>query len=572
MNTRQDHIAWLRTEPEIPALIIGGGVNGIGTLRDLALQGVDVLLVERGDYCAGASAASSHMAHGGIRYLENGEFRLVREAVQERNWMIRMAPHYVHPLPTVIPMFKVFSGLLNAPLKFLRLLDKPAERGALVIKIGLIFYDAFTGKTRTVPRHEFANRRRSLEAYPGLNPKIRYTARYCDGTILNPERLCLEMAIDAEAAHPGARSINYMAAVAAEGAWVILEDRLSGERFKVRPRVVINAAGPWIDLVNQNLERPSTWIGGTKGSHLVLNHPELRQQIGENELFFENKDGRIVLIFPLYDKVLIGTSDLHCYDPDEVTCTPEEEQYFLDMLEVVYPGIEVKPEQVVFRFSGVRPLPSCESSTTGQISRDHLVQTTPPSETHPYPILSLVGGKWTTFRAFAEHVTDQVLAQLGVARQTDSADYPLGGGKDYPDGTDATHLWVEGTAARYEIGTDQVRLWLRRYGTWAERIASFAAQGSDAPLVGTPGYTRRELAYLATHERLYHLDDLFLRRTMLAMLGELSPGLVQEAAQIVGEALGWSQAEQEAEIQRIHAILAKNHGVILAEEAALHST
>src|SRR5512135_2957055 len=182
---RQEILTSLETRS--PAvLIVGGGINGVGTFRDLALQGVDVLLVERGDFCSGASAASSHMAHGGIRYLENGEFRLVREAVQERNRLIENAPHIVKPLPTTIPIFKLFSGLLNAPLKFLGWLDKPSERGGLIIKIGLIFYDAFTGKTRVVPRHVFDNHSTSLKKYPCINPAIRYTATYYDGIILSP--------------------------------------------------------------------------------------------------------------------------------------------------------------------------------------------------------------------------------------------------------------------------------------------------------------------------------------------------------------------------------------------------
>src|SRR5512141_3261822 len=145
---RNEILASLKNKPEIAVVIVGAGINGIGTFRDLALNGVDVLLVDRGDFCSGASAASSHMAHGGIRYLENGEFRLVREAVQERNRMIQNAPHIVKPLPTTIPMFKRFSGLMNAPLKFARLQDKPSERGSLVIKIGLMMYDAYTGARR----------------------------------------------------------------------------------------------------------------------------------------------------------------------------------------------------------------------------------------------------------------------------------------------------------------------------------------------------------------------------------------------------------------------------------------
>src|SRR5512138_2777455 len=131
---RNEIFSALKLKPEVSVLIIGGGINGIGTFRDLALNGVDVLLVEKGDFCSGESAASSHMAHGGIRYVENGEFRLVREAVRERNRLLQNAPHVVKPLPTSIPIFKTFSGLLNAPLKFFGKLYTPSERGAVVIK------------------------------------------------------------------------------------------------------------------------------------------------------------------------------------------------------------------------------------------------------------------------------------------------------------------------------------------------------------------------------------------------------------------------------------------------------
>src|SRR5258707_13916962 len=152
---RTEILASLKSNPEISVVVVGAGINGIGTFRDLALNGVDVLLIDRGDFCSGASSASSHMAHGGIRYLENGEFHLVREAVQERNRLIRNAPHIVRPLPTTIPIFKYFSGLLNAPLKLFGWLDKPSERGSVIIKLGLMMYDAYTGNNRAVPRHKF---------------------------------------------------------------------------------------------------------------------------------------------------------------------------------------------------------------------------------------------------------------------------------------------------------------------------------------------------------------------------------------------------------------------------------
>ncbi len=199
---RFDTLAALRDHPDVSVLIVGAGINGIGTFRDLALNGVDVLLVDRADFCSGASAASSHMAHGGIRYLENGEFRLVREAVQERNRLIRNAPHLVRPLPTTIPIFRRFSGIFNAPLKFLGWLDRPSERGALVIKLGLLLYDAYTGKQRVVPRHQFLGRSQSLDRWTQLNPAVTHTATYFDGAILQPERLALELLLDAEAENP----------------------------------------------------------------------------------------------------------------------------------------------------------------------------------------------------------------------------------------------------------------------------------------------------------------------------------------------------------------------------------
>src|SRR5215510_15887351 len=180
---RKEVLEHIKNNPEVSVLIVGAGINGIGTFRDLALNGVDVLLVDRADFCSGASSASSHMAHGGIRYLENGEFRLVREAVQERNRMLQNAPHIVKPLPTTIPIFRRFSGLLNAPMKFLRMLDKPSERGSLIIKLGLMIYDAYTGREGAVPKHQFLSRNKSLAKWKQLNPSIVNTATYYDGAI-----------------------------------------------------------------------------------------------------------------------------------------------------------------------------------------------------------------------------------------------------------------------------------------------------------------------------------------------------------------------------------------------------
>ena len=170
-NTRSRGRSASATAPRAQVLVIGGGINGIGTFRDLALQGVDVVLVERNDFVSGASAASSHMIHGGIRYLENGEFRLVKESVHERNGLLKIAPHYVKPLQTTIPIFSTFSGILAAPLRFLtHKQGKPKERGAFLIKIGLTIYDSFSRDGGTVPRHQFHGRKKSLAELPAAEP------------------------------------------------------------------------------------------------------------------------------------------------------------------------------------------------------------------------------------------------------------------------------------------------------------------------------------------------------------------------------------------------------------------
>ena len=561
---RLEILADLKQNPEIPVLIVGGGINGIGVFRDLALNGVDALLVERADFCSGASAASSHMAHGGIRYLENGEFRLVREAVAERNRLIRNAPHLVKPLPTTIPIFEWTSGLLNAPLKFLRLLDRPAERGAAVIKVGLMLYDAYAGGAGVVPRHRFRGRRASLSTWSGLNPDIVGTATYYDGAILSPERLALELILDAEADNPRARALNYVSLAGGGGDTAMLRDELAGETFEVRPQLVINAAGPWIDLTNGKLGLSTRFIGGTKGSHLVLRHPELRGAIGDHEFFFENQDGRIVLIYPLYECVLIGTSDIPLEEPDEARCSDDEIEYFLGMVRRVFPHIRLGREHIVFRFSGVRPLARSPAKTAGQITRDHVIQVMGGQWTGlNFPVHSLVGGKWTSYRALAEQAADKALALLGRARLKDTRSLPIGGGRGYPASPAGQRRSAEGIAAWTGLPLDRVLELFDRYGTRLEAMATFLAREPDEPLASLPTYSRREIAFLARHEKIVHLDDLVLRRSMLAMLGRLSRERLQELAGALGEALDWDGRRVETEQARCLDILADRHGVRL---------
>ena len=557
---RSEILSSLKTNPQVSVLIVGAGINGIGTFRDLALNGVDVLLVDRGDFCSGASSASSHMAHGGIRYLENGEFRLVREAVKERNRMIQNAPHIVKPLPTTIPMFKYFSGILNAPLKFMGWLDKPSERGSIIIKLGLMMYDAYTGSQRTVPRHTFHSRSESLKKWKKLNPEIVNTAVYYDGLISNPERLALEILLDAEAENPNARALNYVSLVQGEKDTVILRDELTDESFEVKPKLLINAAGPWIDFANHSLGVSTKFIGGTKGSHLVLVHPELRATIGDNEFFFENKDGRIVLIFPLQDKVLVGTSDIKLDHPDEARCTDEEVDYFLEMTARVFPNIKVTREHVVFAFSGVRPLASSLAKSTGQYSRDHHIEVLSGDWTNLlFPVYSLVGGKWTSFRAFSEEVADKAMQFLGVYRQKQTHDLPIGGGRGYPKNGEEQAKFINSLVAWTGLSKERLIVLFERYGTRAESVAGFISRAGDEPLKLLPEISHREIAFIAQHEKVEHLDDLLVRRTMLAMLGRLTRENLQELSNVLGESLGWTPEQKKAEAERTLRLLADRH-------------
>ncbi|MCI0713020.1 MAG: glycerol-3-phosphate dehydrogenase/oxidase [Chloroflexi bacterium] len=542
-------------------MIVGAGVNGIGTFRDLALQGVDVLLVDKGDFCSGASAASSHMLHGGLRYLENAEFRLVREALHERNRLLINAPHYARPLPTTIPIFSWLSGFLNAPLKFLNLRDKPSERGAVIIKLGLMMYDWFTRDSRVMPTHRLIGRKESLDLRPLLNPDIVCSAQYYDAWMPYPERICMELVMDTETLSPNARAINYVRLDGANGDVVTLRDELSGEHFTIKPRLVINAAGPWIDFANRAIGKPTKFIGGTKGSHILVDHPELHQATLGHEMFFENQDSRITLFFPLLDKVLIGTTDIHIDDPEQAECTEEEIDYMLDLVNHVFPKIKLDRSHIVFKFSGVRPLPSMETTTTGQISRDHSIQAVEPDAAVTFPVLALVGGKWTTFRAFAEQVTDKVLDRLKMSRKADTKAMPIGGGKDYPLAEAEQRAWVAALAAETGLAAEHVHVLFERYGTYARQVAGFMADGEDAMLQNHHAYSRREIEFLALQEKVVHLDDLILRRTLMGMLGQVTGALLVELADIIAPLLGWSESKRRVEVERAAQLLRDKHGV-----------
>lgn len=396
-----------------------------------------------------------------------------------------------------------------------------------------------------------------------FNPDILFAATYYDGAMLSPERLALEILLDGEKEGDHAQALNYVRAVGVRGNSILLKDEISGEEFSVEPEIVINAGGPWIDIINQEIIGESNYIGGTKGSHLIVNHPELRNAIGEHEIFFEYLDGRIVLIFPyLQDKVMIGTTDLRIDNPDEALCTEEEINYILGMVPQIFPSLTVTREQIVFQFSGVRPLPPAKG-TTGLISRDHSIEVLEKSPRQPWPILNLVGGKWTSYRALSEQVTDQVLVHLDQSRRVSTVRLPIGGSKDFPDGDENFKTWITDLAESSGIPSARIGQLFSRYGTRAKQLTDYLSLTPDSPLEYLPTYSRGEIQFLVEREMITHLDDFLLRRSKIAWTDQASIDSITELAGIIGELLGWDPAVQQEEINRAISILQGRHGVKL---------
>lgn len=551
---RIDH---LTADPNAEVIIIGGGINGIATFRDLALQGVKVVLVERADFSSGASAASSHMVHGGVRYLENGEIRLVKESLQERNRLLVNAPHYVHPLKTTIPIFSFASGIVAAPLKlFLKVNTKPRERGALLIKIGLTLYDTFGRFKGRLPRHEFLGKKKSLAELPYLNKDVKYTAHYYDAAIEQPERLAVELLNDGLAAGPHARAANYVEAVGFRDGELVLKDVTTGDEFGFRASAVLNASGPWTDKTNAALGHSSRFMGGTKGSHIVIDNPELFAACDGREIFFENNDGRIVLMYPLLGRVLVGTTDIPIDNPDDAECTEEEVDYFFNLAKHVFPTIALDRSQIVFRYSGVRPLPAAGDINPGVISRDYRI--VKESLSDQTTLWSLVGGKWTTFRALGEHWAGEVLDHLGKTRVLSTAKEPIGGGKRFPETAAAKKRWVDSHSG--SLSPARVEELLNRYGTVAEAIIADLETARDTPLESLPQYSRGEIESLVTREHVVQLSDLTHRRTPLAFTGALSPESVSEIGRIIGSIRGWSKEQVREQVESIKVERSLVHG------------
>jgi len=556
-ETRQQRIDRIARSPAFDVIVVGGGINGIGVFHDLAHQGLRVLLVEMNDFCSGCSAAPSRMIHGGLRYLENGEISLVRESLVERDRLLRNAPHLVRPLPTTVPIERFASGLANAALNFVGFTGRPRPRGALPIKLGLILYDAITRAGRMLPRHRFRGRAATRSAFPALRPSIRFSATYYDAWISHPERLGIELICDAMAQNPEAMALNY-ARLAQVNGGLVLTDGETGQALPVGARLIVNATGAWIDESAATLgtRLNERLVSGTKGSHLILENPALMSALNGQMIYFEHSDGRVCIVFPYLGRVLAGSTDLRVNTAGRTACSTEERDYILGALQELFPAIPISAVQIVYSYAGIRPLPVSDADFTGRISRGHTVR-----RLHGViPQIGMVGGKWTTYRAFAEETVDAVLADLGLSRRTTTRDLPIGGGAGFSDALAAALV------ASHGLSAERAAHLIDLYGARARAIADFCPR-DDRPLPGVP-MTEGEVRWAVRHEQALHLADVLQRRSPLAIRGLLSVPLITATARAMGGELGWSEAETKIEVARFLSDLETWHGVTLTPKGA----
>lgn len=557
-DDRNQRIEEIARNGAFEVIVVGGGINGIGVFHDLAHQGMRVLLVEMNDFCSGCSAAPSRMIHGGLRYLENGEFALVRESLAERDRLLRNAPHLVRPLPTTVPIEHFASGLANAASSFFGFTGRPRPRGAVPIKVGLLLYDAITRKGRMMPRHRFRGRAATRAAFPALRQSVRFSATYHDAWISHPERLGVELIGDAMARNPLALALNYARLTYADG--LTLTDTETGQTLLVSARLIVNATGAWIDESAATLgaRLNERLVSGTKGSHLILDNPALMAALDGQMIFYEHGDGRVCIVFPYLGRVLAGSTDLRVKTAGRTACCQEERDYILDALQGLFPTIPVTPDQIVYAYAGIRPLPVSDADFTGRISRGHALRRLDGA----VPQIGMVGGKWTTYRAFAEETANVVLADLGLARKASTRDMAIGGGAGYSDQLAAD------LAAQQSLAQDRAAHLVDLYGARAPAILAFC--GSDDRLLPDVPMSEGEVVWAVRHEQALHLADVLQRRSPLAIRGLLSLPLVTAVAKVMAAECGWTEDQTQAEITLFLKDLATWHGVTLTAPEGAH--
>lgn len=492
------------------AVVIGGGITGAGTFRDLALQGLRVLLVERDDFARGASGALTRIAHGGFRYLERGDVGLVRESVIERDLLIANAPHVIRPVRVVLPLRTRLGGLLAAPFRFLKLMPGHGMPGVVPMTIGVRLYDALAGRKRALARGGAAMGSKTRRLFPYLGESFAGAIWTQEGRIHAPERIAIELLEDGVAASGRSVALNYCRLVGADGGTLTLENRLSGTTLTVEAGVVVNAGGAHADKVAALFGITERMTGGVAGIHVILESASIAKALQDDLLFFEDHHvdpakRRLCVLYRLAgNRLLLGTTEFACDDPDEATIRPADEAYLLQALDAALPGHGVTKADITGRIVGVRPLIRSKTADLTSRSRSHAVIR---HETKGLPLITIIGGKWTTFRRMAEDATDAVLAELGRPRTVSTAHLAIGGGRDFRRADIVRDLIADGLDASLAERLADT------YGSRAKRVADWI-QGEGAEPVSTDGrLTRGEIAFFAVAELAATAEDIVRRRS-----------------------------------------------------------
>ena len=511
--------------------VIGAGINGAGIARDAALRGLRVVVLEQGDQCSGTSAWPSRLIHGGLRYLEYGEIPLVFESLRERIALRQIAPHLVRPLRICIPIYAT------------------ARRGPLVVRLGMMAYDLLsTGKT--MPNHEMLSRGRIIEAEPGLEHEgLRGAARYYDAQVEFVERLVLENLLAARSAGADILTYSRVAGIRVEGpsAYLLdIRDKLSGERSTVAASVVVNAAGPWVDSVLETTGRDSPrLIGGTKGSHIIVGNFEGAPR---DAYYVEAAtDQRPFFIIPWNGQYLIGTTDIrYDGDPGEVRASPEEVEYLLRETNRVFPAAGLTTADIHYAYAGVRPLPHRDKGPESAITRKHIIRVN--REVGP-GLVSIIGGKLTTYRNLAEQAVNRVGKILHRKLPECRTQTTLLPGAYRRDEAERALAAFEGLSSQ-----GAARL-LALYGGRALDVLALA--GSEPPLQKALDPARTVLAaevvFAIREELARRLEDIVYRRLTIGFDADQGRPLYEMVAAIAASEFGWSDEERHAELAALAA-------------------
>ena len=522
-------------EGTFDAVVIGGGMAGAGVARDLALRGASVALFEKGDFASGTSSKSSKLIHGGLRYLELAEFRLVRESLREKKTLERLAPHLVRPLPFLVPVYR------------------GSRRGLITVRIGMWLYDLLTpGKQterfRVVPPVEALALEPSIQA-----ADLRGAGYYFDDLLLFPERLCLENALSA--ARHGARVHNYCEVEEVTRGprgldGVRVRDLLTGQVHTARAPVIVNCAGPWVDRLRELAgvrEAGARVLRTTKGIHCLL------PRMTEHAVYLSTADDRMIFVIPWRQFSMVGTTDTDFDgDPDRLWATRDEVEYLLGAVRPALPDPRVTLDQVVYTYAGVRPLAFEEGSSASRVSRDHKVVV----EGDGGRFLSITGTKLTCFRSLAEEVGDRVMRALGRRVPSRTAELTLDGLDDEAGKIEArTWMDVSEEMAATGLSRETLEILVETYGRGFARVLALLRKlpdGAERLCPRNPEIVA-QLHHAVREEMAVSLQDFLLRRTGIGQSPCLGLDCFESVGRRMGELAAWSPRRLQAELEAYRA-------------------